>query len=123
MITKTKGKKFNGDIITLRDGKSIGCCDTTQELLDMVDGNKEIIKLIELSFKQGISHENLNNKLQDIVDSIIDVSWNDEIYRPQSQGYQGKDMYPKYVMECLKKGVQDYDTMKKFGLVKYGKKA
>ena len=29
MITKTKGKKFNGDIITLRDGKSIGCCDTT----------------------------------------------------------------------------------------------
>ena len=118
MITKIKGNKFNGDKITLLNGKIKGIGKTTQELLDMVDGNKEIIKLIELSFEQGISHENLNFELQEIVDTIIDIGWNDEKYRPQSQGYQGKDMYPRYVMECLNQGYQDFPILEKYGLVK-----
>ena len=117
MISHIKGSKFVGDKITLRDGKMLGIKETTQELLDIVDGDKPTIELIQLSFEDDISHIDLSNELQEIVDTIIDIGWNDELYKPRSMGYKGKDMYPQYVMECLHQGYQDYKTLKKYGLV------
>ena len=118
MITHINGNKFVGDKITLRDGKKIGVKETTQELLDMVGDDNQTIELIRMSFEDGVSRVELDTQLQDIVDTIIDIGWNDEKYKPRSMGYQGKDMYPRYVMECINQGYQDYDTMKKYGLVK-----
>tara|TARA_R100000742_G_C4273706_1_gene93362 strand:- start:377 stop:733 length:357 start_codon:yes stop_codon:yes gene_type:complete len=118
MITHISGNKFIGDKITLRDGKKFGVKETTQELLDIVGDNSTTIDLIQKSFDDGVSRVELNTQLQDIVDTIIDIGWNDEKYRPQSMGYQGREMYPKYVMECLNKGCQDFPTMKRYGLVK-----
>ena len=117
MITKTKGKKFDGDIKYLRDEKAKGCCETTKELLDMNPSN-EVKNMIEDSFGTFGIDDRLDDRIQEIIEFVIDIGWNDEIYRPRSQGFLGKDMYPNYVKECLKKGVQDYDTMKKYGLTK-----
>jgi len=117
MITKVKGKKFDGDLITLRGGNKIGIKETTQELLDRKLSEKEIC-MIKDSFGPYGVNPNLNDEIQEILEAITDVGWNDEKYRPQSKGYQGKDMYPRYVMKCLIQGYQDYETMKEFGLVK-----
>jgi len=116
MITKTKGKKFDGDIKYLRDEKAKGCCETTKELLDMNLSEKEI-DMIGDSFGAFGIDDRLDDRIQEIIEFVTDIGWNDEKYRPRSKGFFGKDMYPMYVMECLKKGVQDYDTIKKYGLI------
>ncbi len=117
MITKIKGKKFDGDLISLRDGKAIGVKETTQELLNM-NLNDEVKNMIYDSFSAFGIDDRLDDRIQEIIEFVTDIGWNDEKHKPRSKGFLGKDMYPMYVMECLKKGVQDYETMKKYRLIK-----